>query len=344
MAEVRALERTGWREGCVLRHAPELTPAIAGSHWREINLLLQSLATLQHDLTRNGAFRPILRTCGAVVAARRGLLYLASGPQRSLEIASNFGFDGPLPAGLQSGSRVVMATLQSRKPMLVSSSVASELEPEFRWLGDSHSLTIPILRHGTPWGAVQLVRPVPFFEEEAVLLWLYTLILEEVLAVLSGSGRLADPRPDQIREPANVDLAQFGQRLDWEAKRSHLADTPLSLVRIGWQPPLEQASDAILRAIGCTLRGSEVISHLEDSSLLVCLPSTSAGEARKVVQQVRRCLVQARTYGDEVAVQNGLRVALVTYPENGRGGSELMSALFEAYQLYQTGERESSAS
>ena len=333
-------DKGAWLDECQLRHPPELTPRIATSHWQEINLLFHSLATLQNDLVEKGSFRPILRTCIAVVAARRGLLYLTSGSKGQLQISASFGFGSSVPFGLRSGTAIAAAALQKRKPLLVSSSIDEQFHQEFKLLGDPHCLTIPIVRRGIPWGVVQLVRPVPFYEEEGVLLWLYALILEEMLAAFGGCGQFAGRHMSPFPEPSLLEFQEFRKRLGWEVRRSHLADRPLSLLRIGLGPRVTPAiqngtsliSDRMFSVIRRSLRRPKVMTRFGERDLFICLPTTGMNDARRMAQGLRRNLLQSRVLGDGVDPKSDVRIAIVTFPEHGNSDKELLTTLFGAFE------------
>lgn len=322
-----------------LRLPPELTPEIAARRWRELNRLLHSLVILHSEVRDRKPYEPILRSACGILAAPRGILYLREGPLGGLRLVVASGFRGRIPERLRSVNALAMAAMQVRKPILVNDPGEESLREELRLLGESSSLTVPILRRGLPWGAVQLLRPAPFLEEEAVLLWIYALILEEALTIMTEATRLPEILPAADLAPGLVDRAQFDSKLDWEIERAAWVGRPCSILRVGWRPPEGEANGdhdlrlgRALRAIRRSLRPIDQVTIWRERNLLISLPDLDSMEAQRVAQDVRRNLVQSRALGEEEGVLPGLRMAFATYPVHGRTREDLTRALDRLFE------------
>lgn len=186
----------------LLRAAPDLTAEIASERWREINILLRAPLLLESDLNGGTPYPAILRLARCIVAAERGLFYLWDEPKRHLKVACGFGFAPRIPERLRSVNLMAAAAIRRRKPVLVVRVDDAVHARELQLLGGPSCLTVPILRQGASWGAMQVVRREPFREEDGILLWNYALILEGVLPRLIGSGR--PTRPSFASIPAST--------------------------------------------------------------------------------------------------------------------------------------------
>ncbi len=322
MEETTRLDRwmdSGGGGGCGaryhLRKAPELTPEMAYRRWRELNLLLHSLALLHTDLEGKQPFLPVLRSSGTIVAARRGLLYLWDENRGGVRLKVGFGFGHRAPERLRATNRMAEAALQWRKPILVHDPSEEPLREELGLLGERSCLTAPILKRGLPWGAVQFARPEPFGEDEAVLLWMYCLILEG--------------------EPGLVGRQLFESKLDREIEHSGWAGHSCSLLRVRWQTregmegpgELGLRSNRTLRAIRRALRSEDVIALWDEGDLLISLPDRDGLEAERVAQTVRRNLLQSGALGSDGRPLSLLRLAIATSPVHGRRKEDLFRTL-----------------
>jgi len=224
--------------------------------------------------------------------------------------------------------------LRARKPLLVHDPPEPALISELRLLGAAACLTVPIVPGGHPWGAIQLLRPEPFHEEEAVLIWIYVMVLEDAL-----SKTLLSLRVDLAGEPAGDDLldyASFESRLEDEIGRLGWSGRPLSLLRIEWRslafdpagdsPPLMRAARIVHRSI----RPSDLVAAGPQGELIVALPGANPGQAAVVAQTIRRNLIQSRVLGAENGVILSLRISCASHPVDGASGAELLKVLATA--------------
>jgi hypothetical protein len=308
---------------------------MAALRWRELNLLLHSLALLRTDLEGKQPFLPVLRSSGTIVGARRGLLYLWDETGGGVRLKVGFGFGHRVPERLRATNCMAEAALQWRKPILVHDPPEVSLREELGLLGEVSCLTAPILMHGLPWGAVQFTRPEPFGEDEAVLLWMYCLILEGVLPGLAENTRLLESPSSPGLEPGLVGRQLFESRLDWEIERSGWAGHSCSLLRMRWQTqegmrnPADRGlrSERALRVIRRSLRPEDLIAPWEEGDLLISLPDRDGLEAERVAQTIRRNLIQSGALEAEGGALSLLKLAIATSPVHGRRKEDLFRTL-----------------
>src|SRR5262252_9460611 len=176
-----------------LTRPPELTPEIATRRWREMNRLVHACMVL-HGVGRDRRpFQRLLRTSGALVGAARGVFYVSAGGCEAMEIAAASGYLRSVPERLRSGNQIAAAAFRAGKPLLVHRPSEAPLEEEMKLLGEASCVAIPILRDGQKWGVIQLMRAEAFCEDEAVLLWMYALIVEDALPSLAQAARSGEP-------------------------------------------------------------------------------------------------------------------------------------------------------
>ena len=314
---------------------PELTAEIASRRWRELNRLIHACMVL-HGVGRDRRpFQRLLRTAGALVGASRGIFYIRSEGHGTLEAAAALGFLRGVPERLRCASELASVAMRVGKPLLVSRPTEARLEEEMRWLGEPSCLVFPILREGQPWGVLQLLRSEAFSEDEAVLLWMYALIVEDALPSLAQSVRSSEPPAASTHShPGLVSSSVFVTRLDWELECVLWGGRSSTLLRVALdrrgesveqEEILRQAK--VIRVVRGCLRGVDLLSPGPAGDLLVFLPEMDAQEGQQVAQKIRRTLVQSRVLGEESAVIPALRIAQATCPDQGKRREDLLRSL-----------------
>jgi len=169
------------RHRCVSHPArpPELTPRIAAARSKEINLMLHSLALISDEMDGARGVMPVLRASATLAGAVA--LSCINGTSNGLAPSdASLGFKGHC----RKPPRKEPCRCAAAWPTANRARVGPRQEPLKRELSQLHaaaSLSVPMTHQGLPWGALQLLRERPFLAEDAILLWLYTLVLEGVL-------------------------------------------------------------------------------------------------------------------------------------------------------------------
>src|SRR4029434_291608 len=111
--------------------------------------------------------------------------------------------------------------------VLVSEPCEVSLSHELAMLHTNASLSVPMTHQGLPWGAVQLLRDRPFLAEDAIIMWLYTLVLEGVLPSAIGLKRHREMAAPLDSVTGLLAPDHYRRRLAWELRRSSWLDRPL---------------------------------------------------------------------------------------------------------------------
>jgi hypothetical protein len=316
-----------------LGRPPELTAEMAASRWRDVNLLLHSLVVLRSDLRERRTLSHLLRATRGMVRAQRALLLVRDLAAGGCRVRAELGFPKESREILSGAHLMASAAMLSRKPLLVARPDEEELGAELRLLGGGACLSVPILPGGNPWGVLQLMRDDPFQEEDAILVWIYVMVLEETLADLSDAGGAPAKAKVPDEKPDLQDLPAFHRRLDEEMERSVWSGRPLSLLRASWTPTgrgsfrKDGRSYRALRVLRRSLHPGTLISSGGEGDLLIALPGMGALEAEKAAQSLRRNLIQSRVLGEGPEVVTALRLASATFPQDGRSRQELVAAV-----------------
>ena len=314
-----------------LDRPPSLNAEIALRRWQALNTLLQSLVLLHAESRSRGPQISALQSACLIGAAKRGLLYSEEEGSRSLRIAATVGFGKGVSEAIRESNVMAAAAIRRSKPIVVNeprdSAVRAELEP----LETSCCISVPLLRSGRPWGAIQVLRNDPFGEDEAIVLWMYALILEGVLPVLFESAIPAGSPPSS--GAGLVDIEHFETRLKWEIERSGWLERPMCLARLTWEskvdvaPPgaAQRPSPGFVRVLRRTIRPSDLIAARTDNELLIAMPGRFASEVHKLLGPIRRRMGRER--GGDSPDRLGVKVVVVSYPQDGRQCEDLFRSL-----------------
>lgn len=275
---------------------PDLNAAVASARFREINILLHSLALLGDELRGGNSLIPVLRAATAVVPAERALLCRWDDVGGMLRRAAALGFP-PIPgAEIPSGDAGARAALLQRKPVLVSAPARESLLRELAVLQAASSLSVPLSHDGLPWGTIQLLRTAPFERDEALLLWLFAQVLEGILPLMTGSRRHSESGASIEESTGQLTPAHFRRRLSWELQRADWLARPVCIVCVevtemlhgrprGRAVPFtpREASQAVRKA----LRRDDSLTCLGGLHFAAILPDATEVEARHITDLIR---------------------------------------------------------
>ena len=316
-----------------VRQPPEIGPEMGRRRWRELNRLLHACMVLHGAGRDRRPLQRVLHTAAGLVGASRGVFYLRGEAETGLETAAAHGFPGGVPEGLRGGGEIAPAAMRAGKPLLVCGPEEARLASELAKLGEPACVSFPIQLEGQPWGAVLLGRESRFEEDEAVLLWMYALVVEDALPSLSRGERPLRVDPDST-SGGLVSLEAFRALVDAEMERLPSGARACTLLRIAFrtQGASRRQEESLrsarsLRVLRSVLRPVDKLAPGGTGELFVLLPETAGAEGEQVGQKIRRALIQSRVLGDESEVIRALTVARASCPEHGHRSAALFQTL-----------------
>lgn len=316
----------------ILSEPPELTQSVAAGRSKEINLMLHSLALIGDELDGGRGLMPVLRAAATLGGADRALLYQWDDVSGSVRLTTSLGFKGPLPKMVTEGTAQVRGCLVHRKPVFVAPPCRDALRRELAQLHAGASLSVPMTHQGLPWGAVQLLRDRPFLAEDAILLWLYVLVLEGVLPAAMGLKRHREMAAPVDSVTGLLPPDHYRRRLAWEMRRSSWMDRPLTVACMEVTEMLHgrprgsfisfstrEASQVIQKA----LRQSDTVTCLGGHHFVMTMPETARPAARRVVDLIREGLLEVSAGTLPVF---DIATGFANYPADGATESEIIRA------------------
>ena len=329
----------------VFDEPPDLTREMASARWREINLLFHSLVLLGDEMEGRAQLLPVVRAAATLASCERALLFRWDDAQGVPRLTTAVGFSGGLPATSRAGEAQAEACLLHRKPVLMPPgaclSRGAASPPDAGLPREVARLSVPMTYQGRPWGALQLLRNRPFERYEAVLLWLFALVLEGVLPSAMGPKRHREmiAGPDSASGLLTPD--HFRRRLGWEIQRSAWLARPLTVACVEVTEMLHgrphgssmsfspREASVILQK---SLRQSDSVTCMGGHHFIAAMPDTAAGEARSVASLVREGLL-LRSAGTLPVFD--IVMGFASYPQDGATDLDLMRAACEAARRHQ---------
>ncbi len=313
----------------IVEGPPELSATMTADHWREINLLLHSIALLGDDLGAGRPLHPILRTAAAVAPSSRGLLFRWDEVRFGLGLVAALKPEETLTEGVLEGGVQAHTALLRRRPVRVHEPGDARLVEEMRRLGAGAALSVPMVHQGMPWGVVQLLRDAPYSRDEAVLIWMFAIILEGMLPSLVGD-RLHREGPLSIdRVTGLLTPDHFRRRLAWELRRAAWLHRPVSLLSVRVGEPASgpfRSGGASLRHdlpnfLLRTLRQRDSLTSLEGHHYVAALPDTPGVAARAVAETIRTDLIAC---GGGTLPASCVNTGWAVYPDDATAEEDLI--------------------
>jgi len=315
-----------------VRRPPEITAEMGRRRWRELNRLVHACMVLHAAGRDRRPLQRLLHMAAGVVGASRGVFYLRDSEMK-LEASASEGFPAGVPEGLRSGGEIAPAAMQAGKPLLVVRPEEAKLQVEIALLGGPACVGFPIQKEGQPWGVVVLGRALPFEEDEAILLWMFALVVEDSLSGLARGERPLRVEADSA--PAGLVSPDALRKLvDFELQRLPAGGRPCTLLKVTFKPAdAARQHDEPLRRAGClrvlrsALRSVDKLAPGEAGEMFILMPSTDAREGEQAAQKIRRSLIHSRVLGEESDVIRALAVRRASCPDQGERGAALFHAL-----------------
>ncbi|HET9482198.1 MAG TPA: GAF domain-containing protein [Candidatus Polarisedimenticolia bacterium] len=327
----------------VLDVPPELTAGIASGRWRELNLLLHSAALMGDELEGGSSLLPLLRACATIGQADRALLYQWDEAASSLFVAASMGLSELPPDEVLEDNSQAYGSLMHRKPVLVSAPAAGRAGRELGRLGAGSALSVPLVHQGAPWGAVQLLRRSPFLRDEAVLLWIFALVMESSLPAILSRRRRREASSSPGAAAGLLAPAHFRRRLAWEIQRAAWLMRPLSVVCVEVTEMLhgrprggsvsftgQEAAAIVQRA----LRPQDSVTCLGGHHFVLALPDLATVDAARLADQLRESFL-LKSAGTLPVFD--IAVGIAEHPGSGTSESDLMRAACASGQRSRSG-------
>lgn len=285
---------------------PELSSDTLSRRAKAVNSLLRlaMLAglTMEPDVTVN-IFADII---GEIVPYDRMLVFVWDEEREMPRLRLSRGLEGVDYSTYERGNVFNLWASRLGKPLLISSGEDEAADTVLEAAQSGSALVIPLLLGNRVVGSLQLFscEPSAYSEEDAQLLWIFSLLAENQLSRgCCQEGLLKFAFTDYLTGLRS--RGYFEQQLDIEIKRAERKNTCFALLmadidrfKLLNDECGHHVGDQVLREVASLLeqdmRDFDTVARYGGEEFVVILPETDAQGAVRVAQRMRQSVEQAR--------------------------------------------------
>ncbi|HWR36176.1 MAG TPA: sensor domain-containing diguanylate cyclase [Clostridia bacterium] len=286
----------------------ELGEETVARRWREVNVLLRlsMLAGLQMQI--DATLNMLCDFASEIASFRRGMVYFWDEDQQQMHLRVTRGMEDPDLETYTRGNILNFWAAKYGRPLLVTTGCNVQADALLAGLNCKAALVVPLLVSNKVMGSLQLYSADPdsFTQEDAQLLWILTLVAENLLTRDFGNeGLIRFAFTDYLTGLKT--RGYFEQQLELEIKRAERKKTLLSLLMIDIDffktfndTYGHHVGDQVLRDVASMLmkdmREIDTAARYGGEEFVIILPETSGPGALLVAQRLRRAIEQAKFF------------------------------------------------
>lgn len=309
-------------ENFIVEVFSELPEETVQRRWREINVILRlgMLSGLQMQL--DATLQLLCDFAQEMVRSDSALSYFWNEEKEQVELHVLRGLPR-LPAEVFASGNILnfWATKFSR-PLLISRGCNLQADTFLESMNAASALVIPLTVSNRVLGSLQLfsVQPHAFHEEDAQLLWIASLVAENLLTRdYANDGLIRFAFTDYLTGVKT--RGYFEQHLELEIKRAERKKSALALlmIDIDFFKSLNDryghhVGDQVLRDVASILvkdmREIDTVARYGGEEFVIVLPETNGPGAMLVAQRLRRAVEQARFFAGSARVIERLSISI----------------------------------
>ncbi len=300
----------------------ELNQQTVQQRWREINVILRLSMLAGLPMQFSATLNLLCDFAAEMASFDRALLYFWDDPEQQVQLRVARGFDAQGKEFLEHGNILNFWAAKYSRPLLVTQGHNLQVDALLRSVGAASGLALPLLVSNRALGSMQLFSEAPaeFTREDAQLLWILSLVAENLLTrEYANEGLITFAFTDYLTGLKT--RGYFEQQLELEIKRSERKKTHFALlmVDIDYFKPLNDTyghhvGDQILRDVASILmkdmREVDTVARYGGEEFVLILPETSAPGAMLVAQRLRRAVEQAKFFAGSPHATEHLTISI----------------------------------
>jgi diguanylate cyclase (GGDEF)-like protein len=300
----------------------ELREETVQRRWREINVILRlgMLSGLQMQL--EATLQLLCDFAQEMVNSDAALVYFWNEEKEQVELHVSRGVEQRELEVWAHGNILNFWAAKLGRPLLVSKGRNVQADSALEGVNAASGLVIPLTVSNRVLGSLQLFskQPDAFFEEDAQLLWITSLVAENLLTrEYANEGLIRFAFTDYLTGVKT--RGYFEQQLEMELKRAERKKCPVSLlmIDIDFFKVLNDryghhVGDQVLRDVASILvkdmREIDTVARYGGEEFVIILPETNAAEAMLVAQRLRKAVEQARFFAGSARVIERLSISI----------------------------------
>jgi len=322
MASSRLPRESCPAESFVVEVFSELREETVQRRWREINVILRlgMLSGLQMQL--EATLELLCDFAQEMVCSDSALVYFWNEDQEQVKLHVSRGLPESAKDTFGHGNILNFWAAKLGRPLLVSPGRNLQADAILEAMGAASALVIPLTVSNRVLGSMQLfsARADAFYEEDAQLLWIASLIAENLLTrEYANEGLIRFAFTDYLTGVKT--RGYFEQQLEMELKRAERKKSPLALlmIDIDFFKMLNDryghhVGDQVLRDVASILvkdmREIDTVARYGGEEFVIILPDTTGPGAMLVAQRLRKAVEQARFFAGSARVIERLSISI----------------------------------
>jgi diguanylate cyclase (GGDEF)-like protein len=259
---------------------------------------------------------------GEIAAFDRAFIYFWEEQEEQVHLRAVRGFEAQPKDFLDRGNILNFWAAKYSRPLLVSCGHNVQADALLRAVGAASALVVPLMVSNRALGSLQLysAQPAGFTREDAQLLWILSLVAENLLTrEYANEGLITFAFTDFLTGLKT--RGYFEQQLELEVKRSERKKTHFAvlMVDIDFFKQLNDhyghhVGDQVLRDVASILmkdmREVDTVARYGGEEFVLILPETAGPGAMLVAQRLRRAVEQARFFAGSPHATEHLTISI----------------------------------
>lgn len=300
----------------------ELSQHTVQQRWPEVNVILRLSMLTGLPMQLEATLNMLADFASEIAGFDRALLYFWDEQQEQVQLQAARGMDALPEDSFNRGNIFNFWAARYGRPLLVSEGHNIQGDALLANLECASALVVPLLVNNRVMGSMQLFSraPAAFTREDAQLLWVLTLVAENLLTrEYANEGLLRFAFTDYLTGLKT--RGYFEQQLEMEIKRSGRKRQSFALLMIDIDhfKPLNDryghhVGDQVLRDVASMLmkdmREVDTVARYGGEEFVLVLPDTDAAGALLVAHRLRHAVEQARFFAGSPAAIEHLTISL----------------------------------
>jgi diguanylate cyclase (GGDEF)-like protein len=302
--------------------------------WQAINVIVRMSMLAGLEMQLEPALNLVCDMASEIVPYDRGLVFFWDEEQQQMHLRVTRNLEAPDQETFARGNLLNFWTAKFQRPMIVPRGAHEQVDLLLDAVGAESVLILPLFVRTRVLGSMQLFGS-SFSEEDAQLLWVLSLVVENLLT------------RDLTNLTGMKTRGYFETQLEREIKRIERSKGPLALVMIDIDhfkilndTHGHHVGDVLLRDLSAILmkdmRQIDTVARYGGEEFMLILPETNNAGAYRVAQRLRKAVESARFFAGSPSdvVKLTISLGIAVFPQDAQFKRALIdaadTALYEA--------------
>lgn len=286
----------------------ELRAETIQKRWEDVNVILRMSMLTGLQMQLDATLNLLCDMAADIVAYESAMVYFWDEGGEIMELRMARNMEKPMRDELSNGNVLNFWAIKYGRPLLVESGYNAQADAFLQVSGAGSVLTVPLFVSNRVMGSLQFLctKPGGFSKEDAQLLWILSLVAENLLTrEYANEGLLRFAFTDYLTGLRT--RGYFEQQLELEFKRAERKQQKFALLMIDIDHFKilndtfgHHVGDQLLRDVTSILmkdmREVDTVARYGGEEFVIILPETTQTGALYVAQRLRRAVEQAKFF------------------------------------------------